>query len=112
MSCLSCYIMFSDPKVIRRLSEGYPKVIRSYPKIVPFWLRFGGKLRWPSEILYQPVKKRRETRRDDETTRRRDETRFDSFVRLCWALLGFVAHGSKPQFQLNFNSIGKKLINS
>ena len=85
MSCLSCYIMFSDPKVIRRLSEGYPKVIRSYPKTVPFWLRFGGKLRWPSEILYQPVKKRRETRRDETTRRRDDETRRD-----LTALLGFV----------------------
>ena len=110
MSCLSCYIMFSDPKVIRRLSEGYPKLSKDCPVLAQVWrpiaVAFGNPLPACEEEAGD------ETRRDDETTRRRDETRFDSFVRLCWALLGFVAHGSKPQFQLNFNSIGKKLINS
>ena len=83
MSCLSCYIMFSDPKVIRRLSEGYPKLSKDCPVLAQVWRQIAVAFGNPLPACEEEAGD--ETRRDETTRRRDDETRRD-----LTALLGFV----------------------
>ena len=81
MSCLSCYIMFSDPKVIRRLSEGYPKLSKDCPVLAQVWRQIAVAFGNPLPACEEEAGDETTRRRDDET--RRDLTALLGFVGLC-----------------------------